>query len=81
MARLDGDGWESPRTIPRRVLTGVFAGCAIFGMLVAIVSTNDIHRFWGTAAACGYALAAVAAYVRRTHVAVGVASSAGCWFR
>jgi hypothetical protein len=77
MARLDGDAWESPRTIPRRVLTCVFAGCAIFGMLVAIVSTNDIHRFWGTAAACGYALAAVAAYARRSDVAVGVAFVGG----
>jgi hypothetical protein len=73
MGRLDGGTWESPRTIPRRVLVGVFAGCAIFGLLVAIVSTNDIHRFWGTAAACGYAAAAIAAFAWRSDRGVDLA--------
>lgn len=76
MARLNGGTWESPRTIPRRFLAGVFAGCAIFGVLVAIVSTNDIHRFWGTAAACGYAVAALVLYAWRSDRAVDLALGA-----
>ena len=76
MARLDGGSWESPRTIPRRFLAAVFAGCAIFGLLVAIVSTNDIHRFWGTAAAGGYAIAAILLYAWRSSRAVDLAIGA-----
>ena len=66
MGRFNGGGWESPRTMPRRVLAGVFAGCAIFGMLVAILSGNDLHRFWGTSAACGYGAAAIALLLWRS---------------
>jgi hypothetical protein len=47
--------------MPRRALAIVFAGCAIFALLVAIFSNLVTHRFWGTAGACGYGLAAVAA--------------------
>src|SRR5579875_1406670 len=77
MGRFDGGtaggAWESPRTMPRRVLVGVFAGCAVFGMLVAIFSTNDLHRFWGTAGACGYAAAAIVALGWRSAKGVDVA--------
>ena len=66
MGRFNGGGWDSPRTIPRRALASVFAGCAIFGMLVGIFSTIEVDRFWGIAGACGYAVAAVVALAWRS---------------
>jgi hypothetical protein len=66
MGRLDGGGWDSPRTIPRRALAGVFAGCAIFGLLVALFSTIELDRFWGIGGACGYAAAALIALIWRS---------------
>ena len=35
-----------------------FAVCALYAGGVALFSTNDLHRIWGTAAAVGYLLAA-----------------------
>jgi hypothetical protein len=43
----------------RRWLAGVFAVSAIFAVLVAVFSSDSVHRLWGTMAACGYALALV----------------------
>jgi hypothetical protein len=46
--------------MPRRWLACTFAVSAVFALLVAVLSTNDLHRFWGTAAACGYGAATLA---------------------
>ena len=55
---VEVDGvWQSPRTLPRRWLLCALAISTGFAILVAVFSTNDLHRFWGTAAACGYGAA------------------------
>lgn len=60
-----GPEWRSPRTIPRRWMAAAFAGCALYAVAVALFAGNDLHRLWGTAAASGYLLAAVAALAWR----------------
>jgi hypothetical protein len=55
-----GAGWQSPATMPRRWLAGVFAVCAVFAVLVAIFSSDSVHQLWGAMAACGYGAALVA---------------------
>lgn len=65
-APRDGSGWQSPRTMPRRWLAFAFAASAVFGLVVALVSSNGLHQMWGTAAACGYGLAAVAVLTWRS---------------
>ncbi len=50
-------GWQSPAAMPRRWLAGIFAASAIFAVLVAVFSSDSVHRLWGTIAACGYGLA------------------------
>ncbi len=55
-----GAGWQSPAAMPRRWLVGIFAVSAVFALLVAVFSSDSVHRLWGTMAACGYALAMVA---------------------
>ncbi len=54
-----GAGWQSPVVMSHRRLAGVFAVCAIFAALVAIFSSDSVHRLWGAMAACGYGLAIV----------------------
>jgi 4-amino-4-deoxy-L-arabinose transferase-like glycosyltransferase len=68
-----GAAWESPAAMRRRWLAGIFAISAIFALLVAIFSSDSVHRLWGTMAACGYALALVAALATRHPRAVDVA--------
>jgi hypothetical protein len=46
-------------TIRRRWVALAFTACALFAGGVALFTTNDLHRLWGTAAAGGYLLAAV----------------------
>jgi hypothetical protein len=46
--------------MPRRWLAFACAVSAVFGLLVALLSSNRLHQTWGIAAACGYGLAAVA---------------------
>src|SRR5215472_9067628 len=58
-ARL-GAGWQSPAAMPRRWLAGFFVISAVFACLVAIFSTDSVHRLWGVMAACGYGLAVLA---------------------
>src|SRR5215471_4000670 len=73
-ARL-GAGWQSPAAMPRRWLAGFFVISAVFACLVAIFSTDSVHRLWGVMAACGYGLAIVAvlAWRRRgTNLALGL---------
>jgi 4-amino-4-deoxy-L-arabinose transferase-like glycosyltransferase len=59
----------------RRWLAGIFAVSAIFAVLVAVFSSDSVHRLWGTMAACGYALALVASlairHTRAADVALG----------
>jgi hypothetical protein len=60
----------------RRWLIGVFAGSGIFALLVALLSSDSVHRLWGVMAACGYLLALIAVLVvpaaRAADVALGV---------
>jgi glycosyl transferase family 87 len=61
--------------MPRRWLAGFFVISAVFACLVAIFSTDSVHRLWGVMAACGYGLAIVAvlAWRRRgTDLALGL---------
>jgi hypothetical protein len=55
-----GPGWGSLTALPRRWVAGIFAVCALFAVAIALFTTNDLHRLWGSAAAAGYLLAAVA---------------------
>jgi|SRR5450756_1500804 len=68
-----GAAWESPAAMRRRWLAGIFAVSAIFAVLVAVFSSDSVHRLWGTMAACGYALALVASLAVRHARAVDVA--------
>ncbi len=64
----------------RRWLAGVFAVSAIWALLVAIFSTDPVHRLWGAVAACGYALAFVAALAwkaRGADIALGLSFCGG----
>jgi hypothetical protein len=77
-----GTEWKSLTTIRRRWVAAAFAACALFAGGVALFTTNDLHRLWGTAAACGYLLAAVAVLawrVRGIDLALGL-SLAGTLF-
>jgi Glycosyltransferase family 87 len=44
----------------RRWLAGIFAVSVIWAVLVALFSTDSVHRLWGVMAACGYGLALLA---------------------
>ena len=55
-----GAGWESPATMRRRWLAGIFAVSVGWAVLVAVFSSDSVHRLWGVMAACGYALALLA---------------------
>ena len=41
----------------RRWLAGIFAVSAVWALLVAVFSSDSVHRLWGVMAACGYGLA------------------------
>src|ERR1700734_3406784 len=55
-----GAAWESPAAMRRRWLAGIFAVSVIWAVLVAVFSSDSVHRLWGVIAACGYALALLA---------------------
>jgi hypothetical protein len=61
----------------RRWLAGIFAVSALFAILVALFSSDQVHQHWGAMAACGYGLALVAVLAirhRRTaDLALGLA--------
>jgi hypothetical protein len=70
-------GWQSLITMPRVWLVAGLLGCALFAGGVSLFSTDPLHRLWGTAAACAYALAALAVAAWRSRatgvdVALGV---------
>ena len=52
--------WPSPTVVPRVWVTAVFAASAAYALMMAIVTTNHLHRLWGVFAACSYLLAAMA---------------------
>ena len=52
-----GAGFESPAAMPRRWLAGIFAIFAVWAILVAVFSTDNMHQRWGAIAAVGYGLA------------------------
>jgi len=54
-----GVGWQSPATMHRLAFAAIFAVSAVYAGLVAIFSTDSVHRLWGAMAACGYVLALV----------------------
>lgn len=51
--------------MPRQWLAGMFAVSAVYGILVAVISSDYVHQTWGTVAACGYGVATAAALVPR----------------
>jgi hypothetical protein len=61
----------------RRWLAGLFAICVIWAVLVAVFSSDSVHRLWGLMAACGYGLALLAIVAvrnaRASDVALGFA--------
>ncbi len=80
LRRLEpGGGWQSPVTIPRRWLTALFAGCALFAIGMGVFSSDDLHRLWGLFAAGAYVLAAavVLAWRSARSVDLALALSAG----
>jgi hypothetical protein len=58
-------GAVSPAALRRRWLAGIFGVSTAFAVLVAVFSSDSVHRLWGTMAACGYGLALLAVLVVR----------------
>jgi hypothetical protein len=57
----------------RRWLAGIFAVSVAWAVLVAVFSTDSVHRLWGVMAACGYTLALLAVLAIRSARAADVA--------
>jgi hypothetical protein len=57
----------------RRWLAGIFAVSVGWAVLVAVVSSDSVHRLWGVMAACGYTLALLAVIAIRNARAADVA--------
>jgi hypothetical protein len=57
----------------RRWLAGIFAVSVGWAVLVAVFSSDSVHRLWGVMAACGYALALLAVIAIRNARAADVA--------
>jgi uncharacterized membrane protein len=57
----------------RRWLAGVFAVSVGWAVLVAVFSSDSVHRLWGVLAACGYTLALLAVIAIRNARAADVA--------
>jgi hypothetical protein len=57
----------------RRWLAGIFAVSVGWAVLVAVFSSDSVHRLWGVMAACGYALALLAVIALRNARAADVA--------
>src|SRR5262249_60418132 len=55
-SRLD---WASLTTVPRVWTTAIFAASATYALVMALVTSNHLHRLWGIFAACSYLLAAM----------------------
>ena len=57
----------------RRWLAGIFAVSVAWAVLVAVFSSDSVHRLWGVMAACGYTLALLAVVAIRNARAADVA--------
>src|ERR1700691_5224758 len=68
-----GAGFESPAPMRRRWLAGIFAISVGWAVLVAVFSSDSVHRLWGVMAACGYTLALLAVIAIRNARAADVA--------
>src|SRR6202020_1467973 len=55
--RRPGAAWEAPAAMRLRWLVGIFAVSVIWAVLVALFSSDSVHRLWGVMAAVGYGLA------------------------
>jgi Glycosyltransferase family 87 len=59
-----------------RWLAGIFAVSGVWAVLVAVFSSDSVHRLWGVMAACGYALALLVVLAvrsaRASDVAIGL---------
>lgn len=58
--------WQSLTTIRRHWVAAAFGACSLYAGGVALFTHLGPHRFWGTAAAIGYLLAAVAVLAWRS---------------
>jgi Glycosyltransferase family 87 len=56
LRRLD---WPSPTMVPRAWMTALFAACAAYAVVMALVTDHSLHRTWGIFAACAYLVAAM----------------------
>ena len=65
----------------RTWLAGIFAFCALWAVLVGVVSNDHVHEIWGVIAAVGYGLAVLALlairHARAADVALGLAFLGG----
>ena len=65
----------------RRWLAGIFAVSVIWAVLVALFSSDSVHRLWGVMAAIGYGLALLAVLAVRnarvSDVALGLSFVGG----
>src|SRR5689334_18056766 len=71
-----GAGFESPAAMRRRWLAGIFAVSTVWAILVAVFSSEHVHRLWGDMAAVGYGVALAVVlllrHARTTDVALAV---------
>ena len=65
----------------RRWLVGIFAVSALWAILVAVISNDQVHQLWGEMSAVGYGLALavvlVLRHARNTDIALGVSFLGG----
>jgi hypothetical protein len=59
-------------TLPRVWLITGLVGCALFAGGVSIFTSDSLHRLWGVAAACAYALAALVVMAWKSRSTTGV---------
>jgi hypothetical protein len=64
--------WQSVVTMPRVWLIAALVGCALFAGGVSVFTTDSLHRLWGVAAACAYALAALVVMAWKSRSTTGV---------
>ena len=58
-------GWPLLTMVPRTWLTAVFAASAAYSLVLAMVTSNHLHRTWGVFAACSYLIAAMVMVVAK----------------
>ncbi len=58
--------WTALASRHRKWIAAAYAVCCLYGLGIALVSTDYLHRDWGIMAACGYGLAAIAVLAWRS---------------